>query len=107
MIYSVDEIRRRVSPVAAKYQIPSIYLFGSYARGDATEKSDIDLLIRRRGSTVHGLLMGALYNDLSESLEKPIDLVTMEALEQQSTQERTPWFVDTLQKERLHIYGEQ
>ncbi len=107
MVYTVDEIRRRVAPIAVRYKIPSIYLFGSYARGDATEKSDVDLLIRRRGSAVQGLLMGALYNDLSESLQKPVDLVTMETLEQRNTRERTPWFIDTLEKERVLLYGQQ
>ena len=45
MIYTVDEIKQRVEPVAKKYDIEKVYLFGSYARGDATEESDIDLRI--------------------------------------------------------------
>ena len=43
MVYSIEEIRQRIEPVAKKYGVSMIWLFGSYARGEATEKSDIDL----------------------------------------------------------------
>ena len=43
--YSIDEISRRVAPVAKSYGLPAVYLFGSYARGEATPESDIDLLV--------------------------------------------------------------
>ena len=45
MIYAVDEIARIVRPIAQRYGLRAVYLFGSYARGAATEDSDIDLLI--------------------------------------------------------------
>ena len=45
MIYTVQEIQSRVMPVAKKYGIKAVFLFGSYAKGTATEDSDIDLLI--------------------------------------------------------------
>ena len=37
MIYTLDEIKKRIIPVIEKYSIPAMYLFGSYARGEATE----------------------------------------------------------------------
>ena len=40
MIYTIEEIRRIITPIAKKYRLPAVYLFGSYARGDATETSD-------------------------------------------------------------------
>ena len=45
MIYTVEEIRRRITPVAVRHRLKAVYLFGSYARGEATDESDIDLLI--------------------------------------------------------------
>ena len=33
-----------ISPIAASYGIKSLSLFGSYARGEATENSDVDIL---------------------------------------------------------------
>ncbi|MDR3294725.1 MAG: nucleotidyltransferase domain-containing protein [Clostridiales Family XIII bacterium] len=35
------------APIAIKYQLPTVYLFGSYARGEATDDSDVDILIDR------------------------------------------------------------
>ena len=40
-IYTIDEIRQIVKNLTVKYDIENVYLFGSYARGEATEKSDI------------------------------------------------------------------
>ena len=42
---SVKDIREKILPVCEKYAISEAYLFGSYARGDATEESDVDLRI--------------------------------------------------------------
>lgn len=44
-IYSLDEIKKMLAKVASEYDVEKIYLFGSYARGEATEKSDIDLYV--------------------------------------------------------------
>ena len=41
----VEEIRRRITPVAVRYRLKAVYLFGSHTRGEATDESDIDLLI--------------------------------------------------------------
>ena len=35
MIYSHEQLSRLVTPIAKKYHIPAVYLFGSYARGDS------------------------------------------------------------------------
>jgi predicted nucleotidyltransferase len=64
MIYSINELREIVAPVAAKYKVSFVYLFGSYARGTATNDSDIDMLIDRKGSEIVTLFdLGAFYND--------------------------------------------
>lgn len=103
-VYQIQEIRERISPVAQKYSLPAVYLFGSYARGEATPSSDVDLLIDRGNSKVRGMFeMGALYEELCHALEKEIDLVTMQTLEQRSTKERNASFVDALKKERIRL----
>ena len=85
MIYTVQEIQSRVMPVAQKYGIKAVFLFGSYAKGTATEDSDIDLLIDTSGTALRSLLsLGALYNDLEAVLEKKIDLITIRSLEQRT-----------------------
>lgn len=106
MVFTIDEIRERVAPVARKYRLRAVYLFGSYARSEATADSDVDLLVDRTGSTVKGMFdMGSLYNELCESVGKSIDLVTTQTLEQDSTKERVPAFVENLERERIRIYG--
>ena len=105
MIYTIDELKRIIGPIAQKYEIPAVYIFGSYARNEATENSDVDVLIQRKGSNIVGWMIGALYEDLSECLGKGLDLVTTETLEQEDTIRRTPWFVKNLLKERLLIYA--
>ena len=106
MIYTMDEIVRFVKPVAEKYGLRAVYLFGSYARGEATADSDIDLLIDRTDSHIRGLWdMGSLYDDLQSSCGKEIDIVTTHILEQSGTCARLPRFVEALRRERVQIYG--
>ncbi len=45
MVYTIAELQRIITPIAQKYRLRAVYLFGSYARGTATENSDVDLLI--------------------------------------------------------------
>jgi len=105
MVYTVDELKQIVTPIAEKYQLPAVYLFGSYARGDATDESDVDVLFNGRGSKIHGFLVGALYDDLQTSLGKQLDLVDEAALEQPEVKAETPWFLDNIFRERVQIYG--
>ena len=53
MVYTLDEIKKRVFPVIQKYNIPAMYLFGSYARGETTEESDLDFLVDTTGTNRH------------------------------------------------------
>jgi len=106
MIFTIEEIKKRVAPVADKYALKAVYIFGSYARNEADADSDVDILVDRTGSTIKGMFdMGNLYNDLCESMGKEIDLVTTQTLAQQSTQSRNPIFIENLRRERIQIYG--
>ena len=105
MIYTIAEIARRVTPIAEKYRLPAVYLFGSYARGTAKEDSDIDLLVDTTGTGLKSLFsLGALYNDLEEALGKRIDLITVSALEQKAQLPSEAQFRDVIWKEKVSIY---
>ncbi len=104
MIYTLEEIRDIVTPIAEAYELAAAYIFGSYARGEATEESDVDILIDREGSRVHGLEIGAIYNDLCEAFEKEVDMVTVQALTQDGDRNKTPWFRKNVEKERVLLY---
>ena len=43
--YTVDNIKALVKPLLTKYSAKGAILFGSYARGEATEESDIDIMV--------------------------------------------------------------
>ena len=49
MIYSSTEIGSRIAPVAKEFDVKKMILFGSYARGEASEESDIDFLYQHEG----------------------------------------------------------
>jgi len=106
MVYTVEELRLKIMPIAKKYNITAIYIFGSYARGDATDSSDVDVLFRRKGSAVRGIAIGALYEELRETIGKGIDLVTEESLTQHDTETRNPWFYESILRERVQIYDQ-
>ena len=105
MIYSIEDIQTIVTPIARKHGIPAVFLFGSYARGTATEDSDVDLLIDTRGTKIRTLLqLGAVYCELEEALQKPIDLITLRSLEQPNHGDHAAHFRETIQKERTPLY---
>ena len=43
--YTVDDIKKLVKPLLKKYSAKEAILFGSYSRGEATEESDIDIMV--------------------------------------------------------------
>jgi predicted nucleotidyltransferase len=97
MIYSLNELKDRITPVAIRHGLPAVFIFGSYARGDTNDNSDVDILVDKTGTNLVGLLeMGGLYNDLEEALEKSIDLLSTNVLEDKQTKDEIPWFVENI-----------
>lgn len=45
---TVEQVRERLSPVFDRYGVRRVVLFGSVAKGTATERSDVDLLVDSR-----------------------------------------------------------
>ncbi len=105
MVYTLEEIKAKVLPIIQTYRIPALYLFGSYARGDATEESDLDFLVDTTGTNLTSLLsLGALYCDLEEAFNKRVDLITVRAIMQDSSMESDVDFRNTVLRERVKLY---
>ena len=105
MIYTIDEIRNIIKPIAEKYCLPAVYLFDSYARGTANEHSDVDLLVDTTGTRLKTLFtLGALYNDLEEALGKKIDLITVNSLQQRLQFPSEKVFRETVWQEKVSLY---
>ncbi|WP_312692245.1 nucleotidyltransferase family protein [Caproiciproducens sp.] len=95
---TIDEIRSTVAPIAEKYNVERVYLFGSYARGDADENSDIDLRIDK-GALREMFALCDLYTELVYALDKKVDLLTTASLADD--------FRDHIKNEEVLIYAEQ
>ncbi len=65
------------SQVLSEYDVDYCYLFGSYAKGKATEHSDVDLMI---STNVTGLKFYGLVEKLREKLHKKVDLIDFRQL---------------------------
>ena len=79
----IDEIlkekREEILRIARKHGVGRISIFGSFARGEATEDSDIDLLIDVEGPTPPWF-PGGLVADLEELLGRRVDVVEADAI---------------------------
>jgi predicted nucleotidyltransferase len=95
--YTIDEIRQKVTPIAKRYGLVRMYLFGSYARGDARARSDIDFRVDVPGSMDYFDLC-SVYGDLERSLEAKVDLLTTRALEEK--------FLNRIAEEEVLLYAE-
>jgi predicted nucleotidyltransferase len=57
--------------------VKKVYLFGSYARGEANENSDVDLLIDWDYSRIIGLYYVFWWEEIKELLHKDVDFVSL------------------------------
>lgn len=74
-MYTVEALKFLLIPIAKRYGLKKLSVFGSVARGDATEQSDVDLLVEVPKDW--GLLeLGGLYADIEDVVSCSIDLVT-------------------------------
>lgn len=106
MIYTIDEIKKIITPIAERYKLKAVFLFGSYARGAANENSDIDLMIDTAGTDLDTLFkLGALYDELSQVFCKEIDLITVSSFEQPVIRASEISFRENIIRERKNLYA--
>ena len=68
-------IKDLISPIAKKYGIERVFLFGSMARGDADENSDYDFLITK-GSMRRLIQYMSFISELENALNRHVDVIT-------------------------------
>jgi len=71
-IYTIDEIKMILKNVLQNQPVYQVILFGSYAKNEATKKSDIDLIIDTK-KALKGFSLIRLICQIQEALDKPID----------------------------------
>ena len=93
---TIDKIKATVSKYGKEYGIKSAYLFGSYAKGNAKEGSDVDLLIEKGKINTYKEYSGFLYS-VEDELGTHVDLLTDKSIK--------PRFFDLIKNDRILLYG--
>ena len=78
-IYSINDIKRIVSPIFERYNLEKVVLFGSYARNEPTLVSDLDLCIIE--PKIRAIKLFSLKGDLQEALIKDVDIFQLSSIE--------------------------
>lgn len=97
-IISIEYIKNRISEILKKYEdnVSFCYLFGSYAKGYASETSDVDLCI---STSLTGLKFIGLIEEIREALHKKVDLIRLSDLNNNID------LVNEIMKDGIKIYG--
>lgn len=94
---STTDISTAATRALAQYDVSEAYLFGSFARGEQTPDSDIDLRLVC-GAT---MTFGALYelsHELEEALVRKVDIVT------NPPEHMHPTFRKSIEQDEVRIY---
>lgn len=98
MCYTIDEIKSKILPIGQNYGVKSMSLFGSYARGEADDNSDVDIYIDK--GEIQGLIQYfSFVNDLEETLQCHVDVVTTDIEDQE--------FLNRIKKDGVLLFEEQ
>ena len=95
-IYSIAEIKQTLKPIFIKHKVKKAILFGSYVKGQADARSDIDLVL---DSGLKGLAFFGLLGDISDSLRFPVDCIDVRQIEKGSSMEKE------IEETGVTIYG--
>ncbi len=79
MPITIEELKKKIQPVLAKYSVNKAAIFGSFARGEMKEGSDIDILVELLES--HSLFdFIAIKQEIEEKIGFKVDLVEYSTL---------------------------
>lgn len=92
-----SEISAAVSRVLPRYDVREAYLFGSFARGEQTPESDIDLRLVCGDSMTFGMLY-ELSLELEDALGRKVDIVT------NPSEHMRPAFRKSIEREEVRLY---
>ena len=73
-VYTTNEIKEKLLPIFNVTPVEKAILFGSYAKGNPTQLSDVDILIDSKGK-IRGIDFFGILEDITETLGVPVDLI--------------------------------
>lgn len=85
MPQSLSDLQMTLTPIFAAYGISRAVLFGSVAKGTATEKSDLDLMV---DSKLHGLKFVGFVEAVRQAVGVPVDIFDVQHIEKDSKIDR-------------------
>lgn len=88
----IEKIKRYLS----SQPVVKAWLFGSFARGEEREDSDVDILVQFSKGVRIGLRYFHMINDLEKLADRKVDLVELSTLD--------PFVVPFVNKEKILIY---
>ena len=94
---SIEEIKSYIIPVIEEYPIEKVIFYGSYARGDATDSSDIDLIVES-GGKMRNTKIFSLGGELLDVLPVRVDVYDMLEIKNPSA------IYENIQKDGVVIY---
>ena len=100
MCRKLSEIKEKIIPVAEKYGLEAVYLFGSQARDEATENSDYDFYIKR-GSLRGMFQLSGLFLDFKKALNKDVDIV----IDPEGYKHLDDYITNAIQKDGILVYA--
>lgn len=95
-VYTLAELKDILQPVFERFGVKKAVLFGSYAKGLATPRSDVDLLV---DSGLRGLAFFGLLDGVASVLDVPVDLIDVSQVDKGSAIERE------IRQSGVQIYG--
>ena len=99
----MDQIVRLIT---SRLSPEKIILFGSYARGDHNERSDIDILIVIKNLDNERKVTGALYRALlDEDISIPIDFLAIDYEKYNALRNKIGYIYKTIDREGEILYG--
>ena len=97
VVYTTNEIKKKLEPIFKNAPIKKAILFGSYAKGEQHSNSDVDIVIDSEGKLLNIHFFGVL-EDITECLDKQVDLIEISEIRNPSQ------IYDTIEKEGVTLY---
>lgn len=84
-LYTIAELKQTLFPIFKKHKVKKAVLFGSYVKGTADTRSDIDLVV---DTDLKGLKYFGLLGEVSDALRFPVDLILKDSIKKGSKFEK-------------------
>ena len=93
----IVKLKKVIRPVAVKYGVEAVYLFGSRARGDYRPDSDYDFYIKK-GKIRGYFALGGFFEEMKDAVQADIDLISLEE------EELDEYLKKAIQKDGILLY---